>query len=259
MQQTPEEFIAAQVAIEERREQLGLRYDTASWAPLSDACGSEKWICKGCKIENVALQEECVICGAKKGAEQHWKSLSFPSSSEGAGEAKKRSVCAICIDSRSNDNIETLSCGHDFHKSCIGALRTHGVKSVCEGCRMIPLSGAEIHHDKAARLLVRAQRTSDEEVNKLALFEEAGELLRRVCDESPAHPMAHGNLGYVLSEKGDLEGARDSYQNALKINPRDAWTHCSLGTVFQDLGDYSAAKASMLQAIKIKVGGVQVQ
>jgi tetratricopeptide (TPR) repeat protein len=230
-----EEFIANEVQVQERREKLGLRFDTASWAPLSD---NGKWTCADCKVENVSLQDKCVLCDG-------------PKATSSISETKPKAVCAICMDAKSEESMDVLSCGHEFHKSCIGALRTHGVKAVCAPCRMVQPSGPEVLHDQAGRLLVRAQRSTDEKVNKLALFEQAEELLRQVCNESPEHPMAHGNLGYVLGEKGDLEGARGSFQRALKITPRDAWIHCSLGNTYQDLGDFSSAKASMQQAIEI--------
>jgi hypothetical protein len=48
------------------RETLGVRYDTSSWAKLSTACGSKTWTCAKCKVENVSLQDSCVVCGGPK-------------------------------------------------------------------------------------------------------------------------------------------------------------------------------------------------
>ena len=62
----PAPAAASPAEVEALREKLGVRYDTTEWAPLSKACGRGTWLCTACKVENVSLQDACVVCGAAK-------------------------------------------------------------------------------------------------------------------------------------------------------------------------------------------------
>ena len=56
----------------------------------------------------------------------------------------------------------------------------------------------------------------------------------------------------LFMKKGDLEGAIDSYKQALKIKPDYADAYFGMGNALKDKGDLDAAIDSYKQALKIK-------
>lgn len=63
---------------------------------------------------------------------------------------------------------------------------------------------------------------------------------------------AHYNLGNVLSELGRLEGAVASYRNALKFNPNSAVIYSNLGATLQELGRLDEALSSCRRALELE-------
>ncbi len=70
----------------------------------------------------------------------------------------------------------------------------------------------------------------------------------------PAFVEAHYNLGNVLCELGRLEEAVTSYRNALKFNPNFAVIHSNLGAVLQELGRLEEALSSCRRALELEPG-----
>ncbi len=62
-------------------------------------------------------------------------------------------------------------------------------------------------------------------------------------NESPLSQVAYFNLGAVLSNAGDLEGAKRAYQRAMELAPSFAQPHFNLGMVYEKLGQFDAAVA----------------
>lgn len=70
----------------------------------------------------------------------------------------------------------------------------------------------------------------------------------------PDDAEAHSNLGAVLRELGQQDGATTSYRRALQINPDYAEAHNNLGISLQETGQLEDAVASYRRAIQIKPG-----
>ena len=49
-----------------------------------------------------------------------------------------------------------------------------------------------------------------------------------------------------------LDDAKNSYEQAIRLKPRDCEAHYNLGNVLQELGILDEAKAAYAEAIKLK-------
>ncbi len=78
----------------------------------------------------------------------------------------------------------------------------------------------------------------------------AREGYRRVLAADPAHADAHLNVGRLLHEEGDLEGARIHYRLALAAGER-AEAAFNLGTVLEDLGRAAEAVGAYEDALAL--------
>jgi tetratricopeptide (TPR) repeat protein/tRNA A-37 threonylcarbamoyl transferase component Bud32 len=61
----------------------------------------------------------------------------------------------------------------------------------------------------------------------------------------------YNNLGTVLKDKGDLDGAIAQFKQALALDPKCAPGHNNLGTVLKDKGDLDGAIAQFKQALAL--------
>jgi tetratricopeptide (TPR) repeat protein/tRNA A-37 threonylcarbamoyl transferase component Bud32 len=64
---------------------------------------------------------------------------------------------------------------------------------------------------------------------------------RTAIDLAPKNSAAHNNLGLAMRAKGDVEGAIGCYRTAIDLNPKYAWAHCNLGRALHDKGDVEGA------------------
>ncbi len=74
----------------------------------------------------------------------------------------------------------------------------------------------------------------------------AGEALRRVVAEDPGAPAAWGELGWVLFESGNLDGAREALERAVAISPSRSTYRWRLGRVLVDLAERQTSRAVVL-------------
>ena len=83
---------------------------------------------------------------------------------------------------------------------------------------------------------------------------EAQVAYRRAIGADPGHADARVNLGRLLHEAGDVEGARAEYAAALALRPTDAIAAFNLGCALEDLGRSVEAVAAYERALEVDTG-----
>jgi Flp pilus assembly protein TadD len=67
-----------------------------------------------------------------------------------------------------------------------------------------------------------------------------------------ANPMAHNNLGVVLSERGEVDEAVSHFRRALEMKPNDIKIHNYLGSLLAQNGEVDQAISLFHRALEIK-------
>jgi tetratricopeptide (TPR) repeat protein len=80
--------------------------------------------------------------------------------------------------------------------------------------------------------------------------EQATEAFRKAVELDPSLAEAHINLGVLLHERSDLEGAELCYRLALRADPESATAAYNLGVVLEDLGKPEEATELYRRAIE---------
>ncbi len=80
---------------------------------------------------------------------------------------------------------------------------------------------------------------------------EAQAAYRRAIGADPGHADARVNLGRLLHEAGDVDGARAEYAAALELRPTDAIAAFNLGCALEDLGRSVEAIATYERALEV--------
>jgi tetratricopeptide (TPR) repeat protein len=99
--------------------------------------------------------------------------------------------------------------------------------------------------------LAMEQGASDE------AFSHMSEVLRIANELAPNQPFepyrseAQCHLGLILAARGDLEGAKRYYQDALQWNPLHAKAHAGLGSVLRAQGNIDGAVAEYREAVRL--------
>jgi len=76
--------------------------------------------------------------------------------------------------------------------------------------------------------------------------------LERQVLENPNDAQAAMKLGVAKYATGDVEGAREAYEQTININKEDSVAHNNLGNVYRDMGNYDKAIEEYLKAIEIE-------
>jgi tetratricopeptide (TPR) repeat protein len=82
-------------------------------------------------------------------------------------------------------------------------------------------------------------------------IEKALAAYRRAIALDPGHAEAHLNLGRLLHERGDLEGAESHYRQACAAQPENALAAFNLGVALEDRGAARDAVATYRRALKL--------
>src|SRR5439155_5966123 len=72
--------------------------------------------------------------------------------------------------------------------------------------------------------------------------------------KNPGSWMAHNNLGTVLNDAGDVDGAVAHYVESLRLNPDDPEAHTNLGNALAGKGQLDAAISHYRVALQLQPG-----
>ena len=76
--------------------------------------------------------------------------------------------------------------------------------------------------------------------------------LRRAVELLPAQSRPRFLLGYALERSGDIPGAAESYEAALRLDPRDVESAVHLGELYYNQKKYTEAEAKFRSAIELQ-------
>lgn len=80
---------------------------------------------------------------------------------------------------------------------------------------------------------------------------------RQAIDVNPRYPRAHWELGRLMENEGDLEGALQEYQEAWKGMPEVPDLNLKLGEIYFALGDATQARVYFEKVIAVAPGSTQ--
>ncbi len=83
-------------------------------------------------------------------------------------------------------------------------------------------------------------------------YPEAARIDRLLCDAQPENPQGWNSLGYDLFHAGDIEGARDAFLHAIKLEPDRASAHYNLARIAARMGDKSKAIEHFARAVELQ-------
>jgi Flp pilus assembly protein TadD len=75
---------------------------------------------------------------------------------------------------------------------------------------------------------------------------------RDVVDKRPNNARAHNNLGQILGERDDLDGARAEFYEAVRLNPNSYEEQFNLGSALAKTGNFKEAEGHMIRAVRLK-------
>jgi tetratricopeptide (TPR) repeat protein len=128
------------------------------------------------------------------------------------------------------------------------------VWTVSECSRLLPqrtaiLSFASLMAFTTCSLLTRKQ---------ISYWHDSAALFRHASAVTSKNYLAYNNLGFYLSEKGDVEGAMENYQKALDINPQYEDALNNLGYALAGKKRNEEALGYYLRALRIRPEHVEV-
>jgi tetratricopeptide (TPR) repeat protein len=89
-------------------------------------------------------------------------------------------------------------------------------------------------------------------------YDAARKELDQVLELTPDDPEARNNLGYVLAQKGDLEGSAHAFEEALRLDPTSVKYYLNLGDVLKEKKDYAAAEQVYRKALALQPGDPEI-
>lgn len=90
--------------------------------------------------------------------------------------------------------------------------------------------------------------------SRAGAFPLAVDAIRRSLAADSRQPLAWVNLGIALTGNGDAAGAREAYDEAIRLNPHEALAHFNLGNYFQQAARYEEAAAAYERAVDTDPG-----
>ena len=87
----------------------------------------------------------------------------------------------------------------------------------------------------------------------------AAEELQLALQMEPTSADLHGNLAFVLLQQKNFEGARQHYEDYLKVHAGNAFVLTNLGVALEGLGDRDGARARFREALVLDPGNVEAR
>ncbi len=84
------------------------------------------------------------------------------------------------------------------------------------------------------------------------VYRELETLWRDTIRKNPRAGMAHNNLGVLLFNRGEAEGAMEYYRRAIEINPENAYAYNNLGMALTEAGRWEEALPCYAKALSIR-------
>jgi protein O-mannosyl-transferase len=84
------------------------------------------------------------------------------------------------------------------------------------------------------------------------MYADIDTLYRTTINKNPTCWIADNNLGQVLAERGESDGARDLFEKALKLNPDYPEAHSNLGTLLMNRGRVVEGLAHLGEAVRLE-------
>jgi hypothetical protein len=156
-------------------------------------------------------------------------------------------MCAICLSSFKQP--QTFECSHVFCAACVQSWKRSTVSArqlLCPLCRKPMLDIESIVQDAGRAIIAECGMWQ---------CTEAVAKLREVLAVDPAHPQARYYLSYALETVGDREGAIAELRLALASefipDSLTAAASYNLGILLKEFGDYDGAGAAYDTAIRV--------
>jgi len=86
--------------------------------------------------------------------------------------------------------------------------------------------------------------------NQASTWKDSETLLRHALAVTTDNVTAHNNLGLILLEKGDLDGAIAQYQEIIRINPGYAKAYINIARAYENLKDMKTAERFYREGIR---------
>jgi tetratricopeptide (TPR) repeat protein len=80
-------------------------------------------------------------------------------------------------------------------------------------------------------------------------------MLKLIAEEErrlPNDHMVYVLKGWVLAGMGEIDGARNAYDRAIRLNPRSAWGHFRKGELLRDQDECQKAHECFARAVELK-------
>ena len=81
---------------------------------------------------------------------------------------------------------------------------------------------------------------------------EAARIDRMLCEAEPHNPQGWNSLGFDLFNAGDIEGALEAFQRAVKLEPGRASAHYNIARIAARMGDKSKAIEHFARAVELQ-------
>lgn len=140
----------------------------------------------------------------------------------------------------------------------LGAALVHGLRSPGPAPAPDPRREPAAHADSARAAEVRQRFDQAVLMLHARQFEHAATALHRVLELAPRLPEAHVNMGYALLGLGKSAAARDFFDGAIALAPRQANAYHGLALAWEAQGDLPMALGAMRSYLHLARGENEV-